>query len=182
MKPTCRRILELAALLMVFSAVGCGGTGRFDVVVNIDSDYKDANGLIPAVEVRLTGASEMDRKRLSGVSVEEIIHRPPGKNTYVMKFGQGLPTEQTLVRSDRIWKRWKEMDARYLFVFADLPGVENPKGSDPRRLGLSIEKSNWKRYGWYWPFLRKREIAIVIEAPPMGVSYRGKEYKGQLTN
>ena len=182
MKPMCRRIFELAALLIMLAAAGCGGTGRFNVVVDMDSDYKDANGLIPAVEVRLMGASEMRRARLGQASVEEIIRSAPGEKAYVMKFGQGLPTEQTLAKSDPIWKKWKEMDAKYLFIFADLPGVENPKDGDPRRLGLSIEQKKWKNYGLYWLFLRKQEIGIVIEAPPMGVSYRGKEYQGQLIN
>ena len=78
--------------------------------------------------------------------------------TYVIQFGQE-PCKRPLKKKDPVLKVWKERNAEYMFVLADLPGVYDDAAgnADARRLRRPALGS--ARWG-----MRKQNLDIRIEA------------------
>jgi len=164
----------VAMCLLLFLAVGCGGsTGRFDVVVSMDKAWLD-QGALPSVEVHLVGVNISEYPNWSKMSMTTYwkeASRADGSNpkVYIMKFGQGKPETQTLPKSDPIWKIWKEGYSQYLFVLADIPGVyvDESGDADARRLILPLDVGSWRK-AKYVP-VGTSVIQIDVAKPPSGV-------------
>ena len=164
-----QRMWPQAALLFLVAAAGCGGgVGRYNVTVRVDEMYKDEHGLPLSLEVHVRGLTKVENERWAAMPVSEYFANARANDrTIVMKFGQNLEPEQKLSRTDPIWQKWEELGVAYLYIAANIPGVnvEKTGGVDPRKLSLPLNTSCWKSYKG-----GKYELPILIEAPPNGVT------------
>jgi hypothetical protein len=112
----------------------------------------------------LAGGCQSGR-RVNLIASDEIC-RTPGNQlrqsardyTCVVQFGQGS-CKQTLTPDYQIQKVWRDRNAEYLFVLADLPGTfpDLPGNADARRVRLpALDSKCWG--------LQQREINISIES------------------
>jgi hypothetical protein len=147
MKTTFRKAHLFGVLVLVLLAVGCKGTPP--VHVSIEEEL----AATASVTVHLIGVQWVDHHMWSSKSVDEYW-RPDDRLRVAamergavqeMKFGPGHPVKQALMPDDPIWKKWREIEARYLFVIADIPGVRGA-----RKLDFDVEK------------VRGKEILILV--------------------
>lgn len=106
-----------------------------------------------SVEVHLVGVNRFEKDRWDTMSMtdywqpENPLRKSAEKYTYVIHFGQG-PCKATLDKKDPMVGVWKDRQAEYLLVLADLPGVfQDLEGNaDARRLQLpALDSAAW---GW----------------------------------
>ena len=170
------KIRCLAVGVLLISLAGCGtSTGTFNVVVKMDDAWGSRSAL-PSVEVHLVGVNNSEYAAMSTEKMTKYWKETSGaadtKRRRVMKFGQSLPPEQTLPKSDAIWQEWKKNNCRYLFVLADIPEVrpdqDKDGDADARRLILPLEVQAWRK-AKYVPMSGPSTIIISISKPPVGV-------------
>jgi len=160
-------------LLLLLACVGCGGMGRYDIVVTLDSGvFKSQLGSVPSVEANLVGVNDVEYPEWFRYSVTKYWEPddPLRKTTYtkgytsVLTFGEEQPARQILYRSNPIWNDWEAKGSRYLFILVNYPRVaqDQPGSADPRRRILPLEKKRWKNYFW-----GKR--VIWLEVTPSGL-------------
>lgn len=153
----------LVVLVVCLAMCGCAWQR---VNVTLDSSFAGDLGELPTVEVHVLGLNKSELPVYEQCSMTE--YWKPGSrmaaatDIYKMKFGEGLPTRQTLHRGSRNCKEWQRKNARYLFVAAFLPGTYEDRtgNADPRRIILPYEDKYWDN---------AEEIDIVIK-PGSGVS------------
>jgi hypothetical protein len=159
-----------ALLLVLVSAAGCSGMGKFDVVVKLDESFRAEGATVPSIEVDLIGVNAVEYPRWENYSMSQYwspadqLRRDADK--YVMRFGQDWALAQTLRHQDAVWRRWKPKQATHLFVLAFLPGVheDQPGNADPRRLILPLDQRRWPRYGWWYLLWRNRRIELLVKS------------------
>ena len=152
------RMSWMVPVAVVLCAAGCG-IPRYDVEVMMDESYVGAEGKTPSVEVRLIGVPAEKVEEYARMKVSDVFTSPPSSTTTkALTFAHGEPGPQMMARDDDLWQHWFDRGFTNMFVFANLPGVRTTGGEDPRRLGLSIEKADW----------RGKKIQIVIENPASG--------------
>ena len=145
------RIQLLGSCLLAAAAIGlCGCPTRFSVSVAVrDKDLQDKS-----VEVHIVGVNESENRQWSEYSMTKYwspgdeLRAATVRNGYakVMKFGQGLPTEQTLTTKDDIWpQKWENKRSSCLYVLAFLPGAfsDKPGDADARRRILPLDPKAW---------------------------------------
>ena len=132
MRTTFRKAYAFGVLVLVLAAVGCKGTPP--VYVSIEEEL----AATASVTVHIIGVQWVDHHVWSSKSVDEYW-RPDDRlraaaterdALHEMKFGPGHPSKQVLQPDAPIWKSWKEIEARYLFVIADIPGVRGDRKLD----------------------------------------------------
>ena len=169
----------LALLLLVASLAGCGGIGRFDVVVTLDKEgFKGELGTIPSVEINLIGVNQVEYPEWSAKSMTAYWEpdHPPRITmvrkgyAHVMTFGEEQPIRQVLYRSHSIWNEWEAKGSAHLLVLSNYPRVckDQAGNADPRRNILPLEKKRWKGYFWgkrvLW--LEVTPSGLICHTPP----------------
>ena len=144
----------LGMLLLGLAAGGCSQTVT---VTASDTICKKS------VEVHLVGVNRFEKDKWETTSMTDYwtpgsqLRKSAKEYTYVIQFGRG-PCEIALDKKDPVLKVWKERNAEYMFVLADLPGVytDSAGNADARRLRLPALGSD--RWG-----MRKKKIDTRIE-------------------
>ena len=144
----------LGMLLLGLAAAGCSQTVT---VTASDAICKKS------VEVHLVGVNRSEKDRWETTSMTDYwtpgsqLRKSAKEYTYVIQFGRG-PCEIALDKKNPALKAWKERNAEYMFVLADLPGVytDSPGNADARRLRLPAPGSD--RWG-----MQKKNIDVRIE-------------------
>ena len=116
-----------------------------------------------SVEVHLFGVNRFEKNKWETTSMTDYwtpgsqLRRDAKEYTYVIQFGEE-PCERVVDKKSPVLKVWKERNAEYMFVLADLPDVfSDAEGDgDARRLLLPVPGAD----AWG---LRKKKIEISIE-------------------
>lgn len=138
MRTIFQKVCVFVALLLVLATAGC--IKRPDIEVTIDRHLAAK----ASVTVHIVGVAWIDRHVWATKSIadywrpEDPLRKSAVKHE--MKFGPGYPLEQLLVRDHSSWKDWEKMEARYLFVIADIPDLHTD-----RRLEFDREKERRKK-------------------------------------
>ena len=125
---------SLFALLLLLAATMAGGCA---VQVGVAPELMGKS-----VEVNLVGIPPQDYQKWYEKSMTE--YWKPGDPfrteairegyAFVMEFGQGKAGTKSLRGDQAVWKKWQEVNARYLFVLANLgPGADKAGWMDFRR-------------------------------------------------
>ena len=125
---------SLFALFLLLAATTAGGCA---VEVGVGREL-----MTKSVEVKLVGIPPQDYQKWYEKSMTE--YWKPGDPfrteairegyAFVMEFGQGKAGTKSLRGGQPVWKKWDEMNARYLFVLANLaPGSDKAGWMDFRR-------------------------------------------------
>ena len=144
----------LGMLLLGLAAGGCSQTVT---VVASDAICKKS------VEVHLVGVNRFEKDKWDTTSMTDYwtpgseLRKNAKDYTYVIQFGEE-PCERVVDKKDPVLKVWKERNAEYMFVLADLPGVyeDSAGNADARRLRLPGPGSD----SWG---MQKKKIDIRIE-------------------
>jgi len=143
--------------LAVMCLVGLvGGCEHFNVIVMLDANdtgLKDDTGALKSTQVDIVAVSRTEFPRWEKMSMSEYWEPgcpiPKSAIRHVMTFGEKLPIEQVLRKSDPIWKKWDERNAEYFLILTNLPGIKDePGAADPRRLILPYDPGKWEKRYW----------------------------------
>ena len=160
-KLTMRTILlkghVFAVLLVALLAGGCQSGRRVNVIATDEICRK-------SVEVHLVAVNRFEKDLWEQESMTNYwtpgnpLRQSAKDYTCVIQFGKG-PCKQTLPSDHPIRKIWRDRNAEYMFVLADLPGTftDRPGNADARRVRLPALDSEC------WGTLQ-REINISIES------------------
>jgi hypothetical protein len=144
-------------LVYLLLAGGCQSGRRVNVIATDEICRK-------SVEVHLVAVNRFEKDTWEQVSMTNYwtpgnqLRQSARPYTCVIQFGQGA-CKQTLTPGHPVQKIWRDRNAEYLFVLADLPGTfpDMPGNADARRVRLpALDSKCWG--------LHQREINISIES------------------
>ncbi|MBN2131071.1 MAG: hypothetical protein JW741_16330 [Sedimentisphaerales bacterium] len=155
------RILMIGLLATGLLAVGCKYVPP--MVTRTISITAAEDVCTKSVEVHLVGVRRYDRDRWASMSMSEYwqpeneLRKSAKEYTHIIRFGEE-PCTRVFGKKEPMREVWKDQNAEYLFVLADLPGVfdDLPGNNDARRVEVpGLDSKDW---GW------QKEIEIVIKS------------------
>jgi hypothetical protein len=160
-----RFVVGMMVLALCLSS-GCKAKmGRYAVRVQLDPSLAGKS-----IEVHLVGVNNTDYAKWHDYSMTSYWkHEDPLRTTAVqhgiakvMRFGQGLPTVQSIDIKDPIFKEWKGRKVEHLFILTNLvsTGVDKPGTADFRRGILPLTTKHWNR----GEIRKRRGIEVTITA------------------
>ncbi len=173
MKGFTAQAARLACLMiLVGSAAGCSGMGRYNVIVRRDSKLGNAT-----VTVDLVGVNQSEHDQYYQYSMRKYWSPGDWKrqdaDKHVIAFEQRSGSREVFSKTHAKWQEWKKKRATYMFVLADLSGIveDQPGDADPRRQIVPLDKSRWKWKYWFLPVMPDIEIlikpsGITLVTPP----------------
>jgi hypothetical protein len=137
--------------------------GKYGIEVVLDDSLKSSSVIVDLVGVNPSGMARWEAYDMAKYWKEGDPMRHDAEKA-VLTFVSGQATNKTMLATDPLWAKWKSQGVAYVFVLADLPGVQvsKPGAQDARRQILSLDKCTWASGSKQLKVLVQRSGIVVL--------------------